>query len=196
MNNARIVRISKFLSKYLRHEPECLSLQLAPGGWVAVDALLSACSRNRFPISRAELEELVKQNDKQRYSFDATGTQIRANQGHSVEVDLELESAIPPAVLYHGTGHGSVEAIRLTGLRKMSRHHVHLSDNLETATKVGARHGQPVVFAINTAAMRRAGFTFFVSANGVWLVDQVPPDYLRILDPSSPPAPSQEKTQP
>jgi putative RNA 2'-phosphotransferase len=175
------VRISKYLSKHLRHEPERLGLELAPGGWVRIDDLLAACARNHFPITRDQLDEVVAGNDKRRFSLDPTGTLIRANQGHSTPVDLQLEPAVPPAVLYHGTGAQHVEAIRSDGLKKMARHHVHLSIDVPTATKVGARHGKPVVFEVDAAAMHQAGHTFYVSANGVWLTDTVPPEYLRPL---------------
>ena len=181
MNNSRLVKISKYLSKHLRHTPEQIGLQLAPGGWVAVDQLLAACKQHSFPINRSELNQVVATNDKQRFSFDSTGTLIRANQGHSVEIDLQLEPAIPPDVLYHGTGHGAVEAILREGLRKMSRHHVHLSTDISTAQKVGKRHGRPVVFTVNAAAMSEEGYTFYCSENGVWLVDRVPPEYLQPL---------------
>jgi putative RNA 2'-phosphotransferase len=181
MENARLVKISKYLSKHLRHEPERLGLQLAPGGWVAVEDLLAACARNRFSVSREELDEVVARSDKQRFAFDPTGTLIRANQGHSVDVDLQLAPATPPALLYHGTARHNVAAILQVGLQKMARHHVHLSGDVETATRVGARHGQPVVFEVNAATMQQAGCVFYRSANGVWLTDQVPPDYLRQL---------------
>jgi putative RNA 2'-phosphotransferase len=123
----------------------------------------------------------VAGNDKQRFAFDETGQQIRANQGHSVEVDLQLEPAQPPAVLYHGTNERSVPAILAAGLRKMTRHHVHLSPDLATARKVGGRRGRPVIFEVAAGKMAAAGFAFYVSANGVWLVDSVPPEYLRQL---------------
>ena len=179
MDERRLVKISKFLSKHLRHEPEGLGLTLAPGGWVKVDDLLAACKNRNFIFTLDELKEMVAKNDKQRFSFDPTGTLIRANQGHSTEVDLQLETAVPPDVLYHGTGQKSVPAILTGGLKKMSRHHVHLSRDVETARKVGARHGAPVVFVVDTKAMIAAGFEFYCSENGVWLVDSVPPDYLR-----------------
>lgn len=181
MNNSRLVKISKYLSKHLRHQPERLGIQLALGGWVAVDELLAACAKNKFTITRAELNEVVATNDKQRFSFDSTGTLIRANQGHSVAVDLQLEPVTPPDVLYHGTGEKSVTSILQTGLSKMSRHHVHLSRDMATAIKVGTRHGKPVVFAVNAAAMYQAGYEFFCSDNGVWLVDEVPPQYLELV---------------
>jgi putative RNA 2'-phosphotransferase len=179
MNDSRLVKISKYLSKHLRHQPDRLGIKLAPGGWVAVDELLAACAKNSFSISKDELNEVVEKNDKQRFSFDSTGTLIRANQGHSVEVDLQLEPTIPPDVLYHGTGHGAVESIMQMGLNRMSRQHVHLSKDIETARKVGARHGRPVVFAVDAAAMHQAGYKFYCSENGVWLVERVPPEYLQ-----------------
>lgn len=178
MDKTRQVKISKYLSKHLRHTPERLGLTLAPGSWVTVDELLSACAAHQFPLTRAELEEVVAASDKQRFSFDETKTRIRANQGHSVEVDLQLEPQTPPDMLYHGTGEKSMPAIEQSGLLKMSRHHVHLSRDVETARKVGMRHGRPVIFAVDAAAMQQAGFTFYCSDNGVWLVDQVPPQYL------------------
>ncbi|MBD2038599.1 RNA 2'-phosphotransferase [Leptolyngbya sp. FACHB-321] len=182
MEQTRLVKISKYLSKHLRHTPERLGLTLAPGGWVNVDELLSACAAHQFFFARAELEEVVAASDKQRFSFDDTKTRIRANQGHSVDVDLQLEPQTPPDVLYHGTGEASVPAILRSGLLKMSRHHVHLSREMETARKVGMRHGCPVILAIDTTAMQQAGFTFYCSDNGVWLVDEVPPQYLKVLD--------------
>lgn len=181
MDNSRLVKISKYLSKHLRHQPERIGIQLAPGGWVSVDELLAACAKNQFSISREELNTVVANNDKQRFSFDTTGTLIRANQGHSVVVDLQLAPVVPPDVLYHGTGHKAVDAILQTGLNKMLRHHVHLSQDITTATAVGARHGKPVVFAVDAAAMYQAGYTFYCSENGVWLVDNVPPEYLQKL---------------
>ena len=181
MDNARLVKISKYLSKHLRHQPERLGLEVAPGGWVEVERLLAACGAHNFPITRAELEDVVARNDKRRFSMDDAGHRIRANQGHSIEVDLCLETASPPAVLYHGTGERAVRLIEASGLLKMARHHVHLSHDVETARKVGARHGRPVVFEVDTKGMVEAGHEFYVSANGVWLVESVPPQYLRLL---------------
>jgi len=173
----RLVTLSKYLSKHLRHQPERLGLQLMPGGWVPVDDLLAACA-SEMPMTREELEEVVAQNNKQRFSFDATGRLIRANQGHSVDIDLQLHPAEPPAVLYHGTAERTLSAIMQDGLSKMHRHHVHLSADQETARKVGERHGKPVVLSIDTRAMRDTGYVFYRSDNGVWLVDHVPPQYI------------------
>jgi putative RNA 2'-phosphotransferase len=180
MKDNRLVKISKYLSYHLRHHPDKIGLTLAPGGWVDVGELLDACQRDSFHISVTELNEVVAHNDKKRFSFDDTGTRIRANQGHSVEIDLQLEAAIPPDVLYHGTGQKAIKSILREGLRKMSRHHVHLSGDIATAKKVGARHGIPVVLTINTMAMQMDGYTFYCSDNGVWLVDSVPPEYLEL----------------
>ncbi len=181
MNENRLVKVSKYLSRHLRHQPERIGIKLSLGGWVAVNELLAACQKNKFHISRQDLEEVVANNDKKRFSFDPTGTLIRANQGHSVEVDLQLEPIVPPEILYHGTGAGAVESILQTGLCKMSRHHVHLSWDIGTAKKVGARHGKPVIFVVNALVMHENGYIFYRSDNGVWLVESVPPDYLQLL---------------
>ncbi|HEX8235297.1 MAG TPA: RNA 2'-phosphotransferase [Abditibacteriaceae bacterium] len=181
MDEKRIVKISKYLSKHLRHAPQAIGLQLQPGGWVAVDELLRACARHNFLITRAQLEEVVAKNNKQRFAFDETSTRIRANQGHSVAVDLQLAAATPPAVLYHGTAQHNVEIILRDGLQKMRRHHVHLSSDTQTAHRVGARHGRPVVLQVDAQAMHNDGFSFWCSENGVWLVNSVPPQYLRVM---------------
>jgi putative RNA 2'-phosphotransferase len=174
-----MVRISKFLSKHLRHAPEELGLTLAPGGWVEVDDLLARCAGKGLSVTREQLDEVVVDNDKQRFSFDETGMLIRANQGHSTEVDLQLDPQTPPDILYHGTATDTLPLIRQKGLQRMSRHHVHLSTTVPTAQKVGARHGKPVVLVVDAAAMHRLGIPFYCSDNGVWLVDAVPPEYLR-----------------
>ncbi|HEY3062245.1 MAG TPA: RNA 2'-phosphotransferase [Chloroflexota bacterium] len=179
MADAR-TRISRYLSLHLRHQPERLGLTLQPGGWVLVSDLLAASAEHGVAITRAELDEVVATNDKQRFSFDESGMRIRANQGHSVSVDLDLQPREPPTVLYHGTGARSQAAIERDGLRKMARHHVHLSADQETARRVGARHGQPVIFMVDTTAMRQDGHVFFQSANGVWLTDAVPARYLTL----------------
>lgn len=180
MDEKRLIKISKYLSKHLRHTPEALGLTLKPGGWVHVDDLLTACASRYFLNTREELDEVVVRNNKQRFSFDLTGTHIRANQGHSVEVDLQLEPQEPPGVLYPGTARQNIEAIQHEGLCRMSRHHVHLSKDVSTALNVGARHGSPIVFEVAASAMHRAGYVFYRSANGVWLVDHVPPEYVSV----------------
>ncbi|UJB43003.1 RNA 2'-phosphotransferase [Streptomyces sp. A1-5] len=177
MNHQRSVRISKYLAKHLRHEPERIGIALDAQGWVPVAALLDAAARHGFPFSRAELEAVVADNDKQRYTLE--NGRIRANQGHSVRVDLGLPPAVPPGLLFHGTVARSVAAIREEGLRPMSRLAVHLSPDRETASRVGARRGKPVVLTVDAGAMHRAGHVFRVSANGVWLTGHVPPEFLR-----------------
>jgi putative RNA 2'-phosphotransferase len=172
------VRVSKYLSRHLRHRPDAIGLTLDEGGWVDVTALLSACAAAGFPVTRAELNHVVATNDERRFSFDATGRRIRANQGHSVPVDLGLAVADPPPVLYHGTVAKALPSIRVEGLRSMARHDVHLSADVETATRVGARRGRPVILTIDAAAMVAAGHTFRLSANGVWLVDAVPAEFI------------------
>ena len=178
MDTKQATRLSKFLSLHLRHAPAAIGLTLQEGGWVGVADLLAACAAHRTPITLAELTEMVAGSDKQRFAFDANGTRIRAQQGHSVAVNLQLLPAVPPAVLYHGTAPAALPAIRREGLQKMQRHHVHLSPDAETARRVGARRGQPFILTVDAAAMYAAGVVFYESGNGVWLVDEVLPQYL------------------
>jgi putative RNA 2'-phosphotransferase len=178
VDEQRLIRMSKYLSKHLRHRPDRLGLTLEPGGWVSVSALLAACRRSSFPITLPELEEVVERNDKRRFSFDDARQRIRAQQGHSVEIDLQLPRATPPPVLFHGTNDRALGEIWLHGLRPMGRHHVHLSNDVATATRVGARRGKPVVLAVAAERMASDGHAFFITDNGVWLVAAVPPDYL------------------
>lgn len=179
--NKRLVTVSKFLSKYLRHEPDSLGLVLEPGGWVAVKDLLAGAAMIGFSITVDELNEVVAENDKQRFGFDETGLKIRANQGHSTDVDLQLDEATPPERLYHGTVAKCIAAIRAEGLKKMNRHDVHLSKDVETATKVGARRGKPVSLVIESGRMAADGYKFRRSANGVWLTDHVPAWHIELL---------------
>ena len=181
MNNKDKTHTSKLLSKHLRHDPQAIGLELAEGGWVLVEDLLAACRRHGKPLTHLELSEIVTESDKQRFAFDATGTLIRAQQGHSVPVDLQLAPAVPPPVLYHGTVAAALPAIQREGLQKMNRHHVHLSPDLETARRVGGRRGKPVLLAVDAAGLHDAGVVFYESGNGVWLVDHVPPAYLQQL---------------
>jgi putative RNA 2'-phosphotransferase len=180
VNDKRRIHVSKFLSRHLRHAPADLGLTLEPGGWVPIDALLAGAAAAGMRITRDELDEVVRSSDKQRFAVDETGTKIRANQGHSVEVDLQLDPSEPPSELFHGTPERNVAVILRDGLRRMARHHVHLSPDTETATKVGQRHGKPVILIVDAAGMRAAGHLFYRSANGVWLVDEVPAQYLRV----------------
>ncbi|MFD8020260.1 RNA 2'-phosphotransferase [Streptomyces lavendulae] len=177
MDDRRTVKVSKYVSKHLRHQPDRIGLVLDPQGWVEIDDLLDAAAAHGFRFTRAELDHVVAANDKQRFAVD--GTRIRASQGHTVAVDLGLPEAEPPAFLYHGTVAAALDAIRAEGLRPMARHHVHLSPDRETATRVGARRGRPVVLTVDAGAMHAAGHVFRVSANGVWLAEVVPPEFLR-----------------
>ena len=161
----------------MRRTPLGLSLQ--SGGWVPVDDLLAASKSIGFAISYDDLVECVETNDKQRFSFDETGDLIRANQGHSTAVDLQLEQRQPPDVLYHGTVERFLDSIMAEGLKKGKRHHVHLSKDIETARKVGARRGKPVILLVEAGKMHEQGVVFFLSANGVWLTEAVPAEFLK-----------------
>lgn len=171
-------RTSKFLSLVLRHEPAKAGLTLDSSGWVGVDELLAGCAAAGMAITPAELATIVAQNDKQRFAFSDDGQRIRANQGHSVEIDLELGPVVPPEHLFHGTADRFLAQIRRNGLSKQQRHHVHLSATRETAVEVGKRHGRPVVLRIAAGEMSRQGHPFYCSANGVWLTASVPPQFL------------------
>lgn len=181
MDDKRRIRISKFMSLVLRHEPERAKLTLEEGGWVSIDDLLSGAAGAGFTFTRDEVEVVVRACEKQRFAIDETGQKIRANQGHSAEVDLQFEQAEPPAELFHGTADRNLTAILRDGLLKMARHHVHLSPDQQTAKKVGQRHGKPAILVIDAARMRADGYLFYCSVNGVWLVDHVPPQYLRVM---------------
>jgi putative RNA 2'-phosphotransferase len=178
---ADLVRFSKTLSYWLRHRPDEASLTLDSAGWTAVDDLLAALARASLPNDIDALLRVVEENDKQRFELSPDLQRIRARQGHSVAVDLALAPAAPRAVLYHGTVERFLAAIMAEGLRKMRRHHVHLSSTLETAQRVGARRGRAIIMEIDAAAMSADGAVFFVTENGVWLTDSVAPRYLRRL---------------
>ncbi|CAL9526735.1 RNA 2'-phosphotransferase [Streptomyces sp. enrichment culture] len=181
MQQERSVKVSKYLSKHLRHQPERIGLALDEGGWVEIDTLIAAAAAHGFRVTRDELHHVVATNDKRRFTVD--GTRIRASQGHSIDADLGLPPATPPPYLFHGTVARHLEAIRTEGLRPMNRHDVHLSADRATATRVGARRGRPVVLSVDAAAMHRDGHVFHVSANGVWLTKAVPSRYLRFPAP-------------
>ena len=167
--------MSKFLSLILRHKPQIVGLQLDEHGWAEVDELI----RRVKDLDRVTLEKIVEQDEKQRYSFSADGKLIRANQGHSIPVDLELENLKPPEFLYHGTAERFSASILAQGLLKMSRLYVHLSSDVETAEKVGLRRGKPKIFVVESGKMFIDGFKFFKSVNGVWLTEHVPAKYLK-----------------
>lgn len=167
-------RISKFLSYVLRHRPDEIGIKLDPQGWVAIDVLLAAAGEHGNRITHAELDDVVQNNNKQRFAISEDGTRIRASQGHSTAVDLGYAPSSPPDILFHGTAARNLESIRAQGLLKGNRHHVHLSLDSTTATQVGSRHGSPVVLIIRAGDMSAAGHEFFLSANGVWLTEHVP----------------------
>ena len=168
---------SKFLSLILRHKPQRVGLELDEHGWADVDELIRRVSRKR-PLDRATLEQIVATDEKQRYSFSTDGKLIRANQGHSIPVDVELAELQPPEILYHGTAQKFGASIITQGLLKMSRLYVHLSGDIETAVKVGRRHGKPIVFRVASGRMFADGYKFYRSVNGVWLTEHVPAIYL------------------
>jgi putative RNA 2'-phosphotransferase len=173
------VRVSKFLSLVLRHDPARIGIVLDDAGWTDVPALLAAAAAHGVTITPAELAEVVASSDKQRFALSPDGARIRANQGHSVDVELDLPALPPPATLYHGTVDAALPGIRAQGLIRGARHHVHLSADLDTAKKVGGRRGRPVILTIRADAMADAGHTFHRSANGVWLVDHVPVEFIQ-----------------
>lgn len=185
MDTRRRAKISRYLSRHLRHRPDRLGLTLDPAGWVEVAALLTACRAQGLALTPEELREVVETNDKKRFAFSEDGLRVRASQGHTVEVDLGLPATPPPPVLYHGTVARFLEPIFREGLRAMTRHDVHLSPSPETARRVGERRGSPVVLTVDAAAMAESGHEFRVSANGVWLTPAVPPSYLAFLAPPS-----------
>lgn len=178
---ADLVRFSKMLSYWLRHRPDEAGLTLDTAGWTSVDDVLGALGRAGLPADIDALLRVVEENDKQRFELSPDLQRIRARQGHSVAVDLALAPAVPRAVLYHGTVERFLAAIMAEGLRKMRRHHVHLSSTLETAQRVGARRGRAIILEIDAAAMSADGAIFFVTENGVWLTESVAPRYLRRL---------------
>ena len=175
-----IKNTSKFISLILRHKPETISISLDEHGWADVQELINGMNASDSDHLDIDLlEEIVRTDEKQRYSFNEDHTLIRANQGHSIPVDVELEERIPPALLYHGTGEKYVSSIDEQGLIPKSRLYVHLSADIPTAKKVGSRHGKPVIYTVDCAKMAEDGFKFYLSANHVWLTKVVPKEYLR-----------------
>ncbi len=168
---------SKFISLILRHKPETIGISLDEHGWANVDELIEGVNKTH-PLNREKLEEIVRTDEKQRYSFNEDHTLIRANQGHSIPVDVELKKVKPPKNLYHGTGEKYVSSIEQQGLIPKSRLYVHLSADYDTAVKVGTRHGKPVVYRIEAEQMETDGFSFYCSVNGVWLTEIVPVKYM------------------
>jgi putative RNA 2'-phosphotransferase len=178
MDDKQIKSISKFLSLILRHSPETIGLQLDENGWADVAELITKSAAHRQVFDKATLEMVVAGNDKQRFAFNEDHTWIRANQGHSINVELNLVAQEPPEVLYHGTVAKFLQNIKQEGLLKMSRQHVHLSKEQATAEKVGSRRGVPVILTVRSGQMFRDGIAFYLSENGVWLTDAIPAKYI------------------
>ncbi len=166
------------MSLVLRHSPEVIGLRMDENGRVETEELLQKAKRKRIYMDFKTMEEVVRDNDKKRFSFNSDKTKIRANQGHSIKVDLEMEIKEPPSYLYHGTVAKFLDSIKEKGLIKGSRQHVHLSSDRETATKVGSRRGRPIILSVNTIQMFQDGYTFYLSENKVWLTDHVPSKYI------------------
>ena len=185
MKSKELQRISKFISLILRHNPEAAGITLDSHGWADVGELINGVSR-KYPLDRALLERIVAEDEKGRYSFSEDGRLIRANQGHSINVDVELEEKEPPEILYHGTAERFSSSIEREGLKPGTRLYVHLSTTPEAARKVGQRHGKPIVYVVNSGEMAKSGYTFFLSANGVWLTKNVPAEFLSVLESRHP----------
>lgn len=178
----KLLHTSKFLSLVLRHQPELIGIQLDINGWTDVDILIQKANQHGVIFDKTLLELVVSTNPKKRFALNESRTQIRANQGHSVSIDLGIDSQTPPDILYHGPAEHSASAILQSGLDKRSRQHVHLSADLDTARKVGQRHGKPFIFIVLAGRMAQEGHTFYQSDNGVWLTDHVPARFLTVQD--------------
>jgi putative RNA 2'-phosphotransferase len=176
--SANLVRISKFLSLVLRHKPQTIGLVLDPNGWAGVADLIARVNRAGIALTPELLRQVVATNDKQRFAFSEDGLKIRASQGHSIPVELDLQPGQPPEWLFHGTARRNLASIRAQGLLRGQRNHVHLSADERTARSVGQRYGEPVVLPVRAGAMAAAGYPFFLSANGVWLTEQVPVEFI------------------
>lgn len=178
MNEQQKKKTSKFLSYVLRHHPELINLNLDENGWANVDELIAKSTNDSQGFTFEELNEIVETNDKKRFIFNEDKTRIRANQGHSIDIDLALISQKPPEFLYHGTAQSNIDSIFEKGIEKRNRQHVHLSQDKETATKVGMRHGKPIILTITTEKMFDDGIEFYLSENNVWLTDFVDIKYI------------------
>lgn len=173
-----IKKLSKFISLILRHKPEEIGITLDEHGWAKVEELINGINNSGRKINMKALEEIVRIDEKGRYSFNADKTKIRANQGHSVKVDIEFKELEPPDILYHGTATKYLDNIKQQGIKSMSRLYVHLSKDIKTATNVGSRHGECAVLVINAKRMYEDGIKFYLSENGVWLTGDINPKYI------------------
>ena len=175
MTKNNIIKTSKFLSLILRHKPQTIGLKLDAHGWADIDEIIEKSKETK--LTREIIDEVVAQNNKQRFIIE--GNKIRANQGHSIDVNLEFKAVTPPEMLYHGTATRFLESIMQTGLNKQKRQHVHLSKEIETATAVGKRHGKVVILEVESKKKFEEGYEFYLSENGVWLTDVVPIQYIK-----------------
>jgi putative RNA 2'-phosphotransferase len=180
MTEKQIKGISKFLSYILRHNPQSIGLKLDKEGWADVNELMEKSKTDYNTLTKELLDIVVSTNEKKRFAFNEDGSKIRASQGHSIDIELKLETQQPPEFLYHGTVEGFLENIKTEGLKKMNRQYVHLSADKDTAFNVGSRRGKPVILAINSGRMHQDGYSFYFSANGVWLTDHVPVQFISL----------------
>jgi putative RNA 2'-phosphotransferase len=175
-----MVQLSKFLSLVLRHKPELIHLNMDSNGWVDISELINNANKySHMHLNNEIIKDIVKNNDKQRFIIDNENNKIRANQGHSIKIDLKLDPQIPPDELYHGTATRFLELIKKDGIKPMSRQYVHLSMTVEIAKTVGKRHGEPMILIINTKAMYENGYKFYLSENKIWLVEYIPKEYIK-----------------
>jgi putative RNA 2'-phosphotransferase len=174
-----LVRVSKFLSFVLRHQPEAIDLELDSGGWAYIDDLVEKSMESRRPLTAELIREVVEKDEKQRYALSEDGQKVRARYGHSIEIDLGIDPIEPPEILYHGTVSRHLGAIHMNGIVKGGRQYVHLSPDIETAIEVGRRHGRPVVLEVMAREMHNEGVNFYRIENGIWLTEDVPPKYIR-----------------
>ena len=189
LNKEKTKKLSKFLSLVLRHKPEQIGIELDKNGWVNVEELIDKINSNSTRGTKIDFEILshvVATNDKKRFAFNSDKTKIRASQGHSLKIDLGYQDTMPPEILYHGTGQKSIDSILKMGINKRNRQHVHLRSDIQTATKVGQRHGKLVILEIAAQKMHSNGHKFYLSENNVWLTDFVPVEYLKILSGKKP----------
>ena len=175
------ITLAKFISKILRHKPNIIGITLDDNGWAEVDELIAGINRADLNLTREILNNIVENDTKTRFAFNKDQSRIRANQGHSIQVDVELKEQVPPNTLYHGTVERFVDNIFEKGLISKNRLYVHLSSDIETAVKVGSRRGEPVILEVNAGKMADDGNIFYLSANGVWLTESVPPTYIKRL---------------
>lgn len=175
-----MIKTSKFISFVLRHKPEVIGITLSKSGWVNVNTLLEQLNKHKNPITLTELYDIVNTNNKKRFEFSDDKTQIRATQGHTVKVDLDLPVSIPPDILYHGSVEKYMKSINENGLTKQKRHAVHLSSEISTAVDVAKRRGVPVLLIVDSKQMVKDGYKFYLTKNNVWLTDNIPTKYITI----------------